>query len=810
MSLVNPKPLLNSRSGEAFGIYKKGERIAADVDLYSYDGRDGGLNGTPDGFPNPMLITSTGERLMAGTFLFDRISPAGRLASTAITLARIPSLTSNIGKNRDWTFLYLNKIVNAALLGTMIFGCGELLNWLRHQKNTNSLFEEARVNVGAGVNSAGNLALAVAFMMLIREAMASAFSVAAVIVPREWQRRGNGTGTALMHGFLVPAVQEFMRHLVTYGVEDGFKVPRGGARDIATLGGAALVHSGLNIIAGRTGNMDKHPWVKAGLITAYGANDLFFRSLGGALSIRNYGQAPFFVNWAEIAVRRLITQGGEKFLIPMIQFVLNEFGIIGPKAGVYDHQVAREARLGNAISCFEHIADGLAVEVGKKSGSFAEIEEAQQTLFLFIGMLKSVKQTDERFIQALGSEEMLEAGKGEDIPLQPMGDQELRRKADAAQELASKAKASLEQSAGLRDKNDPATAGVGSARENNRTALTHRSRASASGVERELRKALGGTDSTSTRPMLSDKIKKLIGQAQSNRLQSFAEFAELPEYIEVASGIKIPYNVKREPGSAEGPFGAHRIGGPGYFNPVAELYIELGGQHPGTEIDYASRTMNDAIHAAILRGDPIVPYLDHVTNILRHEGAAGKEVKARAKQLTAELAAMDSSAPLNRNKAFMLASLTTSLLRKPIMMLPVDGEGKADEKKAQRFHITYDKVDVSMDVEGMPNQDIMIGVGEDGYYTFHYDEEGQRVAMKIEANRTGHTVGNLLHAVFRASEFSEAEQYAEAPGSPGVLRPGLAARTSVEAMLRKLQKFAGTDYLVLQKAVVENYSEVGN
>lgn len=77
----------------------------------------------------------------------------------------------------------------------------------------------------------------------------------------------------------------------------------------------------------------------------------------------------------------------------------------------------------------------------------------------------------------------------------------------------------------------------------------------------------------------------------------------------------------------------------------------------------------------------------------------------------------------------------------------------------------------------------------------------------MEAIGVGKTAGNLLHAFFRASEYSKKEQYTEPRDLPGRFVPDRAARNSVDGLLRKLREFAAVDYLVLQRAMVDKWQE---
>lgn len=247
--------------------------------------------------------------------------------------------------------------------------------------------------------------------------------------------------------------------------------------------------------------------------------------------------------------------------------------------------------------------------------------------------------------------------------------------------------------------------------------------------------------------------------------------------------------------------------------------------------DYATRATKDAIHMAVLRNDPIVPYLDVATenvhhaffrdkarmggnlNEVREQAEIGEKnrVRSEARSIGQHIAEMNTGAPVQEqgtSSTEMLAWLATSLLRKPIQLVPVDDSGAAPKlaakDKSTVINVTYDKVQLQNQKQATsrnPEAAILIGVGEKGYYAVSHRDGSFAADARIGKDKS---VGNLLHAVMRGG-YATPSQYVE---QSGVLTPDTRAQASVDGLLQKMQQFAGTDYLVLQEAMVRKQSEL--
>ena len=248
--------------------------------------------------------------------------------------------------------------------------------------------------------------------------------------------------------------------------------------------------------------------------------------------------------------------------------------------------------------------------------------------------------------------------------------------------------------------------------------------------------------------------------------------------------------------------------------------------------DGATRATKDAIHMAILRGDPIVPFLDQATQNVHHawfskkaemagtfnheraaaEAAQKGETRTRAQGIAGQIKEMTLDTPLQEKgtaSTEMLAWLATSMLRQPIQLVPVDDSGATprlgDAKDGKVINQTYDKVDLQharQSITGRnPPPALLIGVGEKGYYAIKHDDGEFKPAARVGEDKT---LGNLLHAVVRTGH-AKPSQYVEAEGT---LTPDTKAQAGVDGLLDKMKQFAQTEYLVLQQALVKKSDEM--
>jgi hypothetical protein len=248
--------------------------------------------------------------------------------------------------------------------------------------------------------------------------------------------------------------------------------------------------------------------------------------------------------------------------------------------------------------------------------------------------------------------------------------------------------------------------------------------------------------------------------------------------------------------------------------------------------DGATRSTKDGIHMAILRNDPIVPYLNLATENVHHawfskkaemagtfnteraakEAAEKAETRGKGQEIAGQIKEMKLDTPLREEgvaSTEMLAWVATSMLRKPIQLVPVDDSGATpklgDAKDGKVINQTYDKVDLQharQSITGRnPPPAVLIGVGEKGYYAIAQDQGEFKATARIGEDKS---LGNLLHAVVRGG-YAKPSQYVE---QSGVLTPDTQAQKSVDGLLKKMQQFTGTDYLVLQQAMVSKRDEL--
>lgn len=237
--------------------------------------------------------------------------------------------------------------------------------------------------------------------------------------------------------------------------------------------------------------------------------------------------------------------------------------------------------------------------------------------------------------------------------------------------------------------------------------------------------------------------------------------------------------------------------------------------------DFTPRTTKDAIHAAILTDAPIAPYLDEAIKNAHHEHFRNEggykdspayqaetkrvaSIKERSKVIVGGLAALKLEEYLHPAATQRMAWLLTSMLRKPIKLVWLDDpafDPKTDAvptARVQDFDTTYDRVDISVKVDGSPNPAVLIGVSQTGFHAIEW-RNGKSRAVPLGVN--GASLENFLHAYVHGAQDSRYEDryvFDETSGSLRPLRP-----EPVAEFHRAVIKFANSDYIVLQQAIVE-------
>lgn len=240
-------------------------------------------------------------------------------------------------------------------------------------------------------------------------------------------------------------------------------------------------------------------------------------------------------------------------------------------------------------------------------------------------------------------------------------------------------------------------------------------------------------------------------------------------------------------------------------------------RHPFTS-DHATRAIKDAIHAAILRNDPISEHLDLAVANVSHEhyrqqlgyydtgrGQAERALRVANRSLAAHVAAdmprtPDGALAGTRNglAGELLAWTVASMMRLRVALVPVQPDGTVRMRDRVDLDKTYDKVGLHRQLA------MLVGVGEDGYYALRY-ENGTRRAYKIALDGAGHTAGNLLHVLNRAA-YADDGQYRLGGGAGRQVATNGSMRHVVNTWLPNVTAFAGNGtYHVWSEGLLEKY-----
>jgi hypothetical protein len=249
--------------------------------------------------------------------------------------------------------------------------------------------------------------------------------------------------------------------------------------------------------------------------------------------------------------------------------------------------------------------------------------------------------------------------------------------------------------------------------------------------------------------------------------------------------------------------------------------------------DQSFRAIKEAIHACILSGDELATegHLDVATSNIHHEyfrkkggyadTQAGKDraareeaVREQAGDIADYIDGLDLDSPMTQDQAVFVSWMLTSLLRKRIEFVPLDGKGGTPDP----IHLneTYDKIDLKKEAAAAgaltdhpAEQEHVICMGPDGFYN-QRTRNGQREVVKLTGGGAGDglTLGNLLHAFCREAYPGEGKYRAQ-PGDSGTLRADGAARENAQDILDLMKRASKAQYLPLQQAMIAEAHERG-
>lgn len=357
LSLANPQPAkAHQESLAAFG--GKG-RVQADVDVYSYNGRDTGLYGTRSGFADPQLVTSTGDALKAGPLLK---SQGSSLAQGVLRLLTFQPLVNgqdrshwvargtNIALNTVSKFLHvwatsaINETMKAQLAGGTYMGPGV------QQFNAS----------GAGSINEASLSLAAASIVMAQETVAVVQNIIGRMLPEPWKRPPEGRIGKVVTRAIMPMAEEMLRLTLNLQIQKGLGIQRGGRADFASLAATSAIKGSIDMWRVHAGaDRANHPVANALLDLSQGVQYNLARAAGNAAGSTQGFNAETF---SEALINRLVTRGLDQILVPPAKEILNSQAVVGPNASAFDSQLSHEYRIEHLTARFGAALKALATE----------------------------------------------------------------------------------------------------------------------------------------------------------------------------------------------------------------------------------------------------------------------------------------------------------------------------------------------------------------------------------------------------------------------------------------------------------------
>lgn len=361
----------------------------ADISVYSYQGRGTGLHGSAIGFSNPEVINSTGDAMLAGPLLSNRLGWEGHGRSIAKLVSRLVTLDPVIGASNAALTKIGNTAMRAGATAISVYSMMLAVDTLRDPE-TKSLLGGTRPfsPSGTGLVDPGLLAGTIAVMVVAQDAVTKTYKLAHHTLLKDAWKSRETTGGQVVNEVLLPMMGEFGRLLLNYGIQVKMGLPRGDGKDVASLVGVAAILTASNFVRGRAGNPQNHPIAEGVFHTInFFLGDLMFRSLGAAAGNPELSGNIKGIDYAEAFVTRMAARGIDKWIAPVLGTVLSAVGLLGPHANALDDQITQEQRFNGAVHFLRYLGQK-ATLAGEELGEAGA--EHLQRIELFASSMNSV------------------------------------------------------------------------------------------------------------------------------------------------------------------------------------------------------------------------------------------------------------------------------------------------------------------------------------------------------------------------------------------------------------------------------------
>ncbi len=359
LSLSNPQPA--GEHHESLAAFGGAGKVQAEVDLYTYHGRDTGLRGSKTGFADPRLVTSTGESLKAGPLLKDHGPTLGQ------TIWRVTTFQPLInGQDRSRVVARLtNTAVNMVAKFLVVWGTSTMNTALKGGSHGSYLPGVKPINSsGAGAVGNNQLALAAASIVMAQEGITLAMDAVGRLLPEPWRRAPESRTGRLLKETVAPMAEEMLRLVANLGIQKRVGIHRGSRADLVSLGATSMIKGGMETWREHAGpNRAHHPVANAVVDLAQGLQYNAARAAGNAGSSAQGLSAKTF---GEALINRMVTRALDQIVAPAVRDVLNSQGVVGANASAFDSQLAHEYRI-----------DHLAAKVGSAMAALVTELDAQ-------------------------------------------------------------------------------------------------------------------------------------------------------------------------------------------------------------------------------------------------------------------------------------------------------------------------------------------------------------------------------------------------------------------------------------------------